>query len=273
MPDVTWPQIVLAFSVALVAGAINSIAGGGTILTFPVILAVLGDSKMANITSTLGLWPASLGGAWGYRREIEPYFKHFLPFFIISFFGGGAGAALLLWTKKSTFDAIVPLLILGATSLFMVQSWVSAWLRRKIESGPPPTSTFTPPPQKHWLLMVLFQWVVAVYGGYFGAGIGIMMLAALGLLGLNDIYQMNGIKNVGALCINGLALICFILWDLTQEQHFIVWPVVAAMAAGGILGGYFCVGLAKKVGPTAARWIIITVGWLGAAYTAWKAWF
>ncbi len=270
MPEVDLTQLIIAFLAALVAGAINSIAGGGTILTFPVILSILGDSKMANITSTLGLWPASLGGAWGYRRDVEPIFHRFLPFFLISLLGGGAGAALLLWTQKSTFDAIVPLLIMGATMLFMLQSWIAAWLRNRM-SHVPAVDGAAPTTSRSWWLVVLFQWAVALYGGYFGAGIGIMMLAALGFLGLNDIYQMNGIKNIAALCINGLAVICFVVWDLTQERQ-VAWAVAIAMAAGGILGGYYCVGLAKRMGPQAARWIIIAVGWLGAGYTAWKAW-
>lgn len=261
--------LLAAFGVALVAGAINSIAGGGTILTFPLILALVGDSKVANITSTIGLWPASLGGAWGYRRDIAHLVKPFRSFFVISFFAGGAGALLLLWTRKGTFDALVPFLILGATSLFAVQSRLSAWLaHRQKEQLEHPDNT--PHPNRWWLILVA-QVVVGLYGGYFGAGIGIMMLALLGFLGLTDIYQMNGLKNLGGLCINGLALAVFIVSDRFLERS-VNWPVAGAMALGGILGGYFCVGLARKVGPAAARGIIIAVGLLGAGYTAWSLW-
>lgn len=263
------PTLLAAFAVALVAGAINSIAGGGTILTFPLILALVGDSKIANITSTLGLWPASLGGAWGYRRDIAHLVKPFRGFFIISFLGGGAGALLLLWTTKSTFDVLVPFLILSATVLFALQTPLSKWLARRQRTALDHPDN-TPHPGRWWLIL-LAQIIVALYGGYFGAGIGIMMLALLGFLGLTDIYQMNGLKNLGALCINGLALLIFIVSDRWREPT-VNWPVVAAMALGGILGGYFCVGLARKVGPNMARKIIIAVGLAGAAYTAWSVW-
>ena len=263
--------LAAAFAVALIAGAVNSIAGGGTILTFPLILALVGDSKVANITSTVGLWPASLGGAWGYRRDIAHLVRPFRSFFLVSFVAGGAGALLLLATEKNTFDALVPFLILGATALFAVQARLSAWLAKRQREHPVVAEEPAAPPPSRWWLVLAAQVVVGLYGGYFGAGIGIMMLALLGFLGLSDIYQMNGLKNLGALCINGLALAIFVVSDLWVERT-INWPVAGAMAAGGILGGYFCVGLARKVGPAAARKIIIAVGLAGAAYTAFSVW-
>lgn len=259
--------LLAAFCVALVAGAINSIAGGGTILTFPLILALVGDSKVANVTSTVGLWPASLGGAWGYRRDIEHLVRPFAGFFLISLLGGAAGALLLLFTTKSTFDRLVPFLILAATSLFAVQTRISAWLDRRQSEKPAENQ---PQPGRWWLILAA-QVAVGLYGGYFGAGIGIMMLALLGFLGLSNIYQMNGLKNLGGLCINGPATLLFILADRWQ-QPTIHWPVAGAMAVGGILGGYFCVGLARRVGQQLARQIIVGVGLAGAAYTAWSLW-
>jgi uncharacterized membrane protein YfcA len=265
-------QLLAAFAIALMAGAINSIAGGGTILTFPFILALVGDSKVANITSTLGLWPASLGGAWGYRRDIAHLVERFRPFFLISLLGGGAGACLLLWTEKRTFDAIVPFLILGATLLFATQGTLSAWLaRRQRLAAATSNHSGVMAPSLGWWPVLAAQVSVALYGGYFGAGIGIMMLALLGFLGLTDIYQMNGLKNLGGLCVNGLAVAVFIISD-RFHQASVNWPIVAAMAVGGIMGGYYCVPLARKVGPRVARRIIIVVGLAGAAYTAWSVW-
>lgn len=264
-PCTTDPSaLALAFVIAAAAGAMNSIAGGGTILTYPVIFALVGDGKVANITSTLGLWPGSLGGAWGYRREMAPHLRRFAPFFLISFLGGGLGGLLLLLTRSATFEKLVPLLILGATLAFMAQSLISDWLARR-------RAPEAPASRARWLGVVLLQLAVAVYGGYFGAGIGIMMLALLGFLGLSNIYQMNGLKNLGGLCINGPATLLFILADRWQ-QPTIHWPVAGAMAVGGILGGYFCVGLARRVGQKLARQIIIGVGLAGAAYTAWSLW-
>lgn len=256
--------LALAFVIATAAGAINSLAGGGTLLTYPVIFALVGDGKVANITSTLGLWPGSLGGAWGYRREMAPHLRRFASFFLISFLGGGLGGLLLLFTRSATFERLAPLLILGATGAFMVQSLIADWLaRRQVADRPPSTA--------RWLGVGLLQLAVAVYGGYFGAGIGIMMLALLGFLGLTDLFEMNGLKNLAALCINAIAILQFIVAD-RLVQRTIDWPVVGVMAAGAVLGGYFCAGLAKRLGPRRARWLIIFVGLGGAAWTAWKTW-
>ncbi|HMP02815.1 MAG TPA: sulfite exporter TauE/SafE family protein [Gemmatales bacterium] len=258
-------SLLLAFAIALVAGAMNSIAGGGTILTYPVIFALVGDGKVANITSTLGLWPGSLGGAWGYRREMRPQLHRFTSFFVISLVGGGVGSLLLLWTTARAFERLVPFLILLATSAFMAQSFLAEWLARR--RGEPATA----PGPSRWLLVVALQWVVAVYGGYFGAGIGIMMLALLGFLGLTNLFEMNGLKNLGALCVNGVAIVQFVVADRFVART-VDWPIVGVMGVGAILGGYGSAGLARRIGPRAARMVIIVVGLGGAAWTAWKTW-
>jgi hypothetical protein len=248
---------LIAFLVAALAGAVNAIAGGGTLLTFPSLLALGLESKAANATSTLGLWPGSLGGAWGYRRDIATVGKDFYLFFIPSLLGGAVGAELLLLTEEYTFDRLVPWLILGATLLFMTQGPISRWLRARQAHHVPGT-----PPPRRWLVVVPLQFLVAVYGGYFGAGIGILMLAALGLLGLDDIHQMNGLKTVGALCINGVAVVRFAFSGLVD------WRMAGLMAAGAVAGGYLGAGLAKRIGPAKVRWVVVAVGLLSAAWTA-----
>lgn len=163
-----------------------------------------------------------------------------------SLIGGIAGALLLRWTPTATFDVMVPFLILFATILFMAQETVQRMLKL---SNPAAHKS----PQ--WLAgAVLFQLLVAVYGGYFGAGIGILMLAALSVLGLTDIHQMNGLKNSFAVCINGVAAMYFIYADM------VYWPYVVVMVAGAVAGGYGGASAARRLGPTAVRWIVIAVG-------------
>jgi uncharacterized membrane protein YfcA len=164
---------------------------------------------------------------------------------IPSIVGGIAGAVLLRQTPPGVFARLVPFLILFATILFMLQATVQRWLRvhQHHHDGAP------------WMAgAAAFQFGVAVYGGYFGAGIGILMLAALSSLGLTDIHQMNGLKNLFALCINVVATAYFMLAGLVE------WPVAATMALGAVSGGYGGAGLARKLGPTVVRRTVIAIG-------------
>jgi uncharacterized protein len=234
-----------AFASAFAAGAINSVAGGGTLLTFPTLIWLGLNSVTANATSTVAIWPGSLGGMVGFRKELRTADSRMLALTGPSLLGGIAGALLLRFTPASIFDALVPFLILFATVLFMVQETV----QRMFKTGE----------MRHrsakWLAgAMLFQFFVALYGGYFGAGIGILMLAALSILGLTDIYQMNGLKNFFALCINGVAAMYFIF------AHMVEWPYVLIMAVGAIAGGVGGAGLARRMGRTAMRRVVIGIG-------------
>jgi uncharacterized membrane protein YfcA len=234
-----------AFASAFAAGAINSVAGGGTLLTFPTLIWLGLNSVAANATSTVAIWPGSLGGMWGYRKELRTADRRMLALTVPSLIGGIAGALLLRFTPPSVFDAVVPFLILFATILFMVQETV----QRLFKTGEARHES------SKWLTgAILFQFLVALYGGYFGAGIGILMLAALSILGLTDIHQMNGLKNFFALCINGVAAIYFIV------AHMVEWPYVLIMAIGAIAGGYGGAGLARRMGRTAVRRVVIAIG-------------
>lgn len=243
-----FPDLVhaaMAFGAAFLAGAINSVAGGGTLVTFPTLIFLGLPSVTANATSTVSIWPGSLGGMWGYRREMRGTDPRFLALVIPSLIGGVSGALLLRFTPPAVFDQLVPFLILFATVLFMVQKPVTS---RVQQSGGDHRST-------QWFAGALaFQLAVALYGGYFGAGIGILMLAALGILGLHDIHQMNGLKNFFALCINGVAALYFI-W-----ARMVYWPDVLVMAVGAIAGGIGGAGAARRMGRTAVRWIVIAIG-------------
>lgn len=237
------------FAAAFAAGAINSVAGGGTLLTVPTMVWLGMPAINANATSTVALWPGSLSGAWGFRRELAGADPRIFALVAPSVAGGLAGAMLLERTPADLFERIVPLLILFATCLFMAQEP----LQRRFNLAPARARS----PWLSWTM--LFQLLVGVYGGYFGAGIGIMMLAALSLMGHSDIHQMNGVKNLLAVAINGIAIGYLAFTDL------ILWPTALLMAAGAIAGGVSGAGLAHRIGRAAVRRIVVVVGFVMAS--------
>jgi uncharacterized protein len=247
-PGVTLKLLLVTFAAA-VGGAINAIAGGGTLLTFPAIVALGVPPLIANATSTVALWPAALGSMWGYRRELVGARAWAMRFAPPSLLGGGLGAWLLLRTPPERFDQIVPFLVLAATLLFLLQRPLAR--RFRTASGPAglPEEPRSPP----WSFAV-FQFGVGVYGGYFGAGIGIFMLAVLGLMGMGNIHRMNGLKNWGGLCMNAVASAIFAFSGIVN------WPVALAMAVGGLLGGYGGSLLAQAVGQERVRGAVAVIG-------------
>ena len=249
MSDFHLSHALSAFGAAFAAGMINSVAGGGTLVTFPTLIWLGLNSVTANATSTVAIWPGSLGGMAGYRRELATTERRMLALVFPSLVGGITGALLLRWTPPALFDKLVPYLILFATLLFLAQEPV----QRKLKS------LHGDHHSARWLVgAMLFQLGVALYGGYFGAGIGILMLAALGVLGLTDIHQMNGLKNFFALCINGVAAIYFV-W-----AKMVFWPDVAVMAVGAVVGGYGSAGIARRIGRSRVRKIVISLGFVMA---------
>jgi uncharacterized protein len=237
------PHELLAFGAAFLAGAINSVAGGGTLVSFPALIWLGLPSTIANATSTVAIWPGSLGGMLGFRENLRGMERRLYAFIAPSLVGGIGGAILLRLTPTSLFDRLVPLLILFATCLFMAQDAV----QRILKIGPSGS-------EGSLAAALAFQLVVGLYGGYFGAGLGIMMLAALSIIGLTDIHQMNGLKNLLALCINGVAALYFI-W-----KGMVYWPDVIVMAIGAIAGGVGGAGIAKRLGRVAVRRVVIAVG-------------
>lgn len=244
------PHAAVAFGAAFLAGAINSVAGGGTLISFPVLIWLGLDSVAANATSTVAIWPGTIGSAWGYRQELRGVPSRFLLMVAPSLVGGIAGAVLLRWTPTATFDRLVPFLILFATLLFMVQETVQG----KLGTGQAAMRK-----SLKWLVGgLLFQLMVGLYGGYFGAGIGILMLAALSIMGLKNIHEMNGLKVILGGSVNGIAAAYFIC------ARMVYWPYVVLMAAASIAGGYGGAGVARKLGQTAVRRLVILTG-LGMA--------
>ena len=236
-------RVMIAAAAAFLAGGINSVAGGGTLISFPALVWLGLPSITANATSTVAIWPGSLGSIWGFRSEFGQAPSRLKWVSISSLIGGGLGAILLRSTPASLFERLVPFLILFATILFIVEAPIQKKLRER--SGTDGIGTPVA------LILTLF---VAIYGGYFGAGMSIMMLSVLGILGMTDILQRNALASLFSLCVNGVAATLFISLGMVN------WHYVLAMAIAAVLGGYSAAGLARRVGRVVVRRFVIIVG-------------
>jgi uncharacterized membrane protein YfcA len=253
IPAPTLPQALLLLITAVLGGGLNSVAGGGSFLTFPALLFVGAGlpaewAKIANATSTIALWPGTVGSALAYRDELERNRRLLLVMGACSLAGGLLGALLLVRTPASTFSLLVPWLLLLAALLFSFGSTLTKAVRRRTgrTAGSPMVGVWT---------IAALQMVIAVYGGYFGGGIGIMMLASLALLGMEDIHAMNAIKTVLASAINGVAVLAFIAGGLVS------WPHAAVMIVGGIAGGFGGASLARRLPPAHVRRFVMLVAY------------
>lgn len=232
---------------AFIAGAINSMAGGGTLVSFPTMVWLGRNPIMANATNAVALWPGSLSAMFGYRDDMRRMRRWLFLLIIPSVAGGALGAVLLLHTSEKTFSRIIPFLILGATILLAAQELIS----RKLNLLAKAHET----PKPGWIVFVFsFQFLVGLYGGYFGAGMGILMLAALGLIGLTDMHEMNGLKNLLAVGINGVAAIYFAV------SGAVIWADAIVMALAAIAGGFAGAKLAKRLGRKFVRGAVVAIG-------------
>jgi uncharacterized membrane protein YfcA len=251
-------SLILAAS-AFGAGVMNAMAGGGTILTFPTLVFLGMPAVGANATSTVALLPGAATSMAGYRREVSANRGWLRTLFLPCLLGGMLGSVLLLRTPEKTFQHLAPILILFATILFMLRGVLAKRFAPK--SGTPDASGLS---RGRWLTAVLLQFAVAVYGGYFGAGIGILMLALLGFLGLTDILAMNGLKNFFNLCINGVAAAYFVI------QGAVSWPEAGVLAVGAAIGGYSGARFSRRIGQEKARAAVVVIGLLVTALLAWQ---
>ncbi|MBT4157550.1 MAG: sulfite exporter TauE/SafE family protein [Planctomycetaceae bacterium] len=261
------PSLAFIAAITAVAAAINSVAGGGTILTFPALAAILPADParlvIANATSTIGLWPGTLSATWEYRHERSTQPKWSTWLFLPSIVGSVIGTLLVLVLPTTYFDAVVPVLILLAAALFAIQPLLS---KRFADSQKNKEDNASNNPNKKTLLFAAgVQFFIGMYGGYFGAGIGILMLAALGGLGLGDAHRLNGFKNLLAMGINACAAITFILTSLFTDS-IVAWPEAGIMAVAAILGGLVGGRLARRCHPNTIRKFVAVIGFGLAGY-------
>lgn len=247
---------VLLCLAAVGAGAVNSIAGGGTLLTFPSLLAALGSTAeaavIANGTSTVALVPGALAAVWGYRRELRTVDR--LAFVLVgpSLLGGAIGAILVTRQPPEVFQRLVPWLILAAALLFAIQPAISRRLgTAHATRGVTPRSA---------LPICLLQLAISVYGGYFGAGAGILMLSGLAFMGLSDIHAMNSLKNLLGGIINTVAVVIFV------QAGKVNWPLALMMAVAAILGGYGGARIARRLNRAFVRNLVVVIGVCLASY-------
>ncbi len=256
-------EAAILFAAATAAGGMNALAGGGTILTFPVLL-LLGESAItANATSTVALLPGAAASLAGYRREVGTHRQWLSKLFVPSLLGGAAGSLLLLATPEKLFAHLAPGLILFATLLFFLQSFSrfrDRFTALRPEPAAPGARGAVPGLRVAWIA----QLAVAIYGGYFGAGIGILMLVVLGSLGLENIHAMNGLKNFFGMCINGVAAAIFIFAGRVD------WPAALVMLAGAILGGFAGANFGRFIGQAKARGAVIVIGVVLAVVLWWQ---
>lgn len=242
-------QLIFLCLAAFFAGAINSVAGGGTLLTFPALTWILGPSAAAavtaNATSTLSLFPGSIAATWGYRREMAGQGGWIMPLLIPSLIGSLIGT-LLVVTQPKVFQDLVPWLILAASALFMLQPVITKWTGIGQPHAQPSRKTMTG--------IICFQSVIALYGGYFGAGIGILMLSSLALMGLGDIHRMNALKSLLASAINGVSALMFVSLGKVD------WKYAVPMIIAGIAGGFVGASVSRKLDKNLVRWTVIAIG-------------
>lgn len=241
-------SLVLLFLAAILGGTLNAVAGGGSFITFPSLIFGGVGAINANATSTVALWPGTLASLWAYRKELATQQRGFL--FVLSgtsLIGGILGALLLLNTPASTFVHLIPYLLLLATLLFAFSGQITKFLRvRNIEK--------TRISRRSLAGISFMQLIIAIYGGYFGAGIGILMLATLALMGMDNIHEMNAVKTLLTMFINGVAVIIFIIAGI------VAWTEAIVMLAGAIIGGYGAAYFARKIDQKYVRGFVIVVG-------------
>jgi hypothetical protein len=245
MPLVNYLFAALA---ALAAGMTNALAGGGTLITFPVLLAIGLPAVSANVTNTIALCPGFLGGTLAQSKDLQGQKKRLWIVLPAAVLGGFVGGYLLLRTSEKLFTNLVPFLILAASALLAVQNPLRNWLSRRLEQGK------TSHPSEVWIFLPVF--LGAIYGGYFGAGLSVIMLAVLGLILNDNLTRLNALKQVIAFAANVTAAVLFAFSGKVN------WPVGLVMAVGALLGGSLGGRIAGRIKPSTLRWLVVILGFV-----------
>lgn len=249
----------LLFLAAFLGGALNSVAGGGGFIVFPSLLFTGMMPINANATNTIALWPGTMASVGAYRAELasKEQWRDLLPLFVVTVIGSLVGAKVLLRTPQMTFMRQVPWLLLGATLLFTFGGYLTKWVRARTERHLHASRAGA-------IGVAALQLVVSIYIGYFGAGAGILMLALLALMGMENIHTMNAFKTVLASCANLIAMITFIV------AKAVVWPQASLMIVGAMIGGYGGAWYAQKLDQKVVRYLVIALGAGMSAYFFWR---
>ena len=258
---VAWPRsavykdlvidIIILTAAAFLGGAINALAGGGSLLTFPALLLAGLSPIDANASSVVALFPATFTSVWAYRRSISSITGVGVAgFFILSLIGGLLGALLLLLTPTAIFAGLVPWLVLFATIVFAIGNFAPLEVIQRLKLGPRGA--------------LVAHFVISIYGGYFGGGIGFLMLAALTLFGMRDINAMNGLKMalVGVMTITSITV--FVIADLVR------WPAVLPMIISAVVGGYVAAHAAQRLDQRLVKWFVVVLGAVLTGYFFWR---
>ena len=243
---------LLLFSTAFVAGGLNAVAGGGSFITFPALIFTGVQPIAANATNNTAMWVAALASAGAYRKDLGIQGRELLLLCAISLVGGVIGSVALLYTSPDVFKKLIPYLLLLATLLFTFSEPIKAWFQRQSEKSSPES-----PPL---FRLILVQGAIAIYGGFFGAAQGILMMATLTFLGIKNIHSINALKTFLGSCINGIAIVPFIFAGV------IAWPQAILMAVGGSLGGYLSAYYARQLEPRLIRRVVMIVAFSMTAY-------
>lgn len=256
------PELLLIAVGALLAGAVNSIAGGGTFFSFPALLAIGVPPVVANASNSVALWPGSLSGAWAYRRELRRFRAYLLPMGIASLLGGVAGGLLLLAAGDARFGALIPWLLAFATLLFAAAPYLAGALRRWRAKADAPAGTADPAAAhgRGSPLVWLAQGIVSIYGGFFGAGMGILMMASLAIAGHEDLHEVNALKNLLSAVVYSVTVITFI------TAGAVSWPHTLVMLVTATVGGYLGAAVARRIPALWLRRTVIAVGTLLSVY-------
>jgi len=256
----TLTETAVLAGTGFLSGLMNSIAGGGSFLAFPVLMFLGLLPINANATSTVALWPGTLSTMIAYHQELWLQKKRLPVLITLSIIGGAAGAITVLHISNDSFIRVVPYLLLIATLMFTFRPQIINWIRARAHRSDEEVSVS----QLFIFFTFCLAFILSVYNGFFGAGFGIMMLAALGLMGMHHMHEMNAVRSCCGLVSNTVALIIFIVSGLVS------WPHVFFMAGGAVIGGYGGAKMARTMPPDHVRRMVIILGWGMTTYFFWK---